>query len=96
MDNTAPSTSDLVSFPPDHLEKSELKILIKVGTMIFNDDCIIKFPPLRMTLKGKREGGTKTLITSFVSLFNVFLPCSSAPTINQKIKKRKKTKRMKE
>lgn len=37
----------------------------------------MKFPPLWITLRGKREGGTNTFITSFVSLFSVFLPSSS-------------------
>lgn len=77
VDSTAPSTSALVSLPVDHLWKSADKILTNVGTMMFRDDCIMKLPPLWITLRGNREGGTSTLITSLVSEFKVFLPSSS-------------------
>jgi hypothetical protein len=82
VDSTAPSTSALVSLPADHLWKSADKILTNVGTIMFREDCIMKLPPLWITLRGKREGGTSTLITSLVSEFRVLRPSSSVAVNN--------------
>lgn len=85
VDSTAPSTSALVLFPVDHLSKSLERIRTKVGTIMLSDDCMRKFPPLCITLRGNLEGGTRTLITSVVSLLSVFLPLSSVAVRCRKV-----------